>query len=102
MWNLRSEKSRWRPYIAAGPALVLTNLTDSPIKKSAGPFKLGLQNVGLLLAAYNFGSRAPKFLADSYTRDYFESQDFRPQVFQITTQDKYRQDRVTAGISYTF
>ena len=141
MWNLRSAKSRWRPYIAAGPALVLTNLTDNPIKKAAGPFKLGLQNVGLLLAAYNFGSkapldgggvfsfgavygagikfrvhpritinfdfretwsRAPKFLADSYTRDYFESQDFAPQVFQVTTQDKYRQDRVTAGISYTF
>lgn len=141
MFNLRPPKSRWRPYIAAGPALVLTNLTDNPIKKAAGPFKLGLQNVGLFLAAYDFGtrapldgggvfsfgavygagikfrvhpritlnfdfretwSRAPKFLSDSYTRDYFADQDFKPQVFQVATEDKYRQDRVTAGISFTF
>ncbi len=141
LWNLRPPKSRWRPYIAAGPALVLTNLTDNPITKAAGPFKLGLQNVGLLVAAYNFGSRppldgggvfslgavygagikfrvhprisinfdfretwsrAPKFLADSYTRNYFEDQDFAPTVFQVATEDKYRQDRLTAGIAFTF
>jgi hypothetical protein len=141
LWNLRPPKSRWRPYIAGGPALVLTNLTDNPITKAAGPFKLGLQNVGLLLAAYNFGnhppldgggvfslgavygagikfrvrpritinfdfretwSRAPKFLADSYTREFFEDQDFAPTVFQVATEDRYRQDRVTAGIAFTF
>ncbi|HVO57479.1 MAG TPA: LssY C-terminal domain-containing protein [Dongiaceae bacterium] len=141
MWNLRPPKSRWRPYLAAGPALLLTNLTDNPITKARGPFKLGLQNVGLLLAAYDFGSRppldgggvfslgavygagvkfrvhpritinfdfretlsrAPKFLADSYTREFFQDEDFNTTVLQLQTEDRYRQDRVTAGISYTF
>ena len=59
LWNFRPPKSRWRPYAAVGPALLLTSLSDSPITKAAGPFKLGLQNVGLLLAAYNFGRKAP-------------------------------------------
>jgi hypothetical protein len=59
LWNFRPSESRWRPYTALGPALMLTSLSESPLKKSAGPFKLGLQNVGLLLAAYNFGSTAP-------------------------------------------
>ena len=47
-------------------------------------------------------SRAPKFLADSYTREFFEDQDFAPTVFQVATEDRYRQDRVTAGIAFTF
>lgn len=47
------------PYIAVGPAIVLTALTDAPIKKAAGPFKLGLQNIGLLLAAFDFGRTPP-------------------------------------------
>jgi hypothetical protein len=37
----------------------LTALGDAPLKKAAGPFKLGLQNVGLLLAAFDFGSTPP-------------------------------------------
>jgi len=47
-------------------------------------------------------SRAPKFLSDSYTREYFEEEDFAPQVFQVATEDRYRQDRAAAGISFTF
>jgi hypothetical protein len=124
-----------------GPALVLTSLSDSPLKKSAGPFKLGLQNVGLLLAAYKFGntapldgggvfsaglvygaglkvrlhprltwsvdfretlSRGPNFLSDSYTKEYFDSEDFNLQRFRFTSDSKYRQQRFTTGFAFTF
>jgi hypothetical protein len=57
--HLRPPRSRWRPYAALGPALVVTALADAPVRKAAGPFKLGLQNVGLLLAAFEAGSTAP-------------------------------------------
>jgi hypothetical protein len=141
LWNFRPPKSRWRPYAALGPALVLTSLANSPLKKSDGPFKLGLQNVGLLLAAYKFGntapldgggvfspglvygggikfrlhprftwsvdfretlSKAPNFLSDSYTKQYFDSEDFNLQKFRFTTDAKYRQQRFTTGFAFTF
>jgi hypothetical protein len=57
--NLRPREKRFRPYVAAGPVLQLINLTDAPFKSSGGVFKYGLRNVGLLLAAYNFGSTPP-------------------------------------------
>ena len=141
IWNFRPPKSRWRPYAAVGPALLLTSLSDSPITKAAGPFKLGLQNVGLLLAAYNFGrkapldgggvfspgivygagikyrvhpritfsldfretlSKSPNFLSDSYTKQYFEDVDYNLQKFRFTTDEKYREQRFTGGIAFTF
>jgi hypothetical protein len=141
LWNLRPPESRWRPYVALGPALVLTSLADSPIKKAAGPFKLGLNNVGLFLAAYSFGntaplngggvfspglvygtgfkyrlrprialtadfretfSRAPQFLSDSYTRGYFDDVGYAVELFRSTTDAKYRQQRFTTGIAFTF
>jgi hypothetical protein len=141
LWNFRPPRSRWRPYAALGPALVLTSLSDSPLKKSAGPFKLGLQNVGLLLAAYKFGntapldgggifseglvygaglkvrlhpritwsvdfretlSKGPNFLSDSYTKEYFDSEDFNLQKVRFTSDAKYRQQRFTTGVAFTF
>lgn len=57
--NLRPPRSRWRPYIAAGPAVLLTALSDAPVKRPAGPFRLGLQNLGVLLAAFDFGRTPP-------------------------------------------
>ena len=39
--------------------MVLTALSEATVKKAAGPFKLELQNVGLLLAAFDFGSTPP-------------------------------------------
>jgi opacity protein-like surface antigen len=57
--NLRPREKRLRPYVAAGPVLQLINLTEAPFKSSAGVFKVGLRNVGILLAAYNFGSTPP-------------------------------------------
>lgn len=57
--HLRPPTSRWRPYIAAGPAFQLIALSDSPLKKPAGPFKLGLGNIGLLKAAFDFGNTPP-------------------------------------------
>lgn len=59
IFQLRPRESRWSPYLAAGPALSLMNLTDSPFQKAKGVFRLGLSNVGMMQAAYNFGSAAP-------------------------------------------
>jgi hypothetical protein len=59
IFNLRPRKSRWRPYISAGPAFQLLALSDAPLKKPAGYFKLGLSNIGLLKAAFDFGSTPP-------------------------------------------
>lgn len=141
LFNFRPPKSRWRPYAAAGPAILLTHLSDSPLKKAAGPFKLGLENIGLFLAAYNFGntppldgggvfsagfvygagfkyrihpritwsvdfretlSPAPNFLSDSYTKEYFDSQDYNLEIFRFTTNNKYRLQRFTTGFAFTF
>ncbi len=57
--NGRPKTSRWRPYLAVGPALQLMHLTDAPIKKAPNYFKLGLSSVGLITAAYDFGSTPP-------------------------------------------
>jgi opacity protein-like surface antigen len=35
------------------------HLDDAPIKKAPGFFRLGLSNIGLISAAYNFGSTPP-------------------------------------------
>ncbi len=51
--------SRWRPYAAVGPVLQLVALNGSPLKKPAGPFSLGLKNIGLIKAAFDFGSTPP-------------------------------------------
>lgn len=57
--NLRSREKRLRPYIAVGLAFQLLHITDAPFKSSAGIFKVGLRNVGLILAAYNFANNPP-------------------------------------------
>jgi hypothetical protein len=51
--------SRLRPYAAVGPALQLIALNGSPLKKPAGPFALGLKNIGLIKAAFDFGNTPP-------------------------------------------
>ncbi len=57
--NLRPREKRFRPYVAIGPAFQLLHITDNPFKSSAGIFKVGLRNVGLILAAYNFANNPP-------------------------------------------
>lgn len=57
--HMRPPTSRWRPYVAVGPTFQLISLSDSPLKKPAGPFKLGLGNLGLIKAAFDFGRTAP-------------------------------------------
>jgi opacity protein-like surface antigen len=57
--NLRGREKRFRPYVAAGPAFQLLHITDAPFKSSGGVFKVGLRNVGLILAAYNFANEPP-------------------------------------------
>lgn len=57
--NFKPRESRWRPYLAAGPVLQMINLSDSPFKQARGLFRFGLNNVGMISAAYNFGNAAP-------------------------------------------
>ncbi len=57
--NLRPRNKRLRPYVAAGLAFQLLHITDAPFKSSAGIFRVGLRNVGLILAAYNFANSPP-------------------------------------------
>ena len=57
--DLRSREKRFRPYVAAGPAFQLLHITDAPFKSTGGVFKVGLRNVGLILAAYNFANEPP-------------------------------------------
>jgi hypothetical protein len=51
--------SRIRPYAAVGPVLQLLALNGAPLKQPAGPFTIGLKNIGLLLAAFDFGRTPP-------------------------------------------
>ncbi len=58
-FNVRPPRSRWRPYLAAGPSLQMIALADAPLSKAPAAFRLGLQNVGALLAAFNFAGHPP-------------------------------------------
>lgn len=51
--------SRWRPYAAVGPVLQLVALNGAPLTKPAGVYKLGLKNIGLIQAAWDFGHTPP-------------------------------------------
>lgn len=57
--NLRPRKSRWRPYLTAGPAFQLIALANAPLKKPSGYFILGASNIGLIKAAFDFGNTPP-------------------------------------------
>ena len=57
--NATPRTSRLRPYLAIGPALQLMHLDDAPVKKAPSFFRLGLSNIGLISAAYDFGSTPP-------------------------------------------
>ena len=57
--HFRPSNSRFRPYAAAGPVIQLINLSDAPFKKARGIFRFGLNNIGMIQAAYNFGNAAP-------------------------------------------
>jgi hypothetical protein len=59
VFNLRPRKSRFRPYITAGPGFQLLALADAPLKEPNGFFRLGLSNIGLLKAAIDFGNTPP-------------------------------------------
>jgi LssY C-terminus len=51
--------SRWRPYAAVGPVLQLLALNGAPLQKPAGPFNIGLKNIGLIKAAFDFSNTPP-------------------------------------------
>ena len=66
--NTSPRRSRLRPYLAIGPALLLMHLDEAPIKKAPGFFRLGLSNIGLISAAYNFGSTPRSKAEESSSR----------------------------------
>ena len=59
MFHFRPREKRFRPYASTGPALQLTHLTDAPFVRARGLFNYGLNNVGMLKSAYNFGNAPP-------------------------------------------
>ncbi len=59
LFNARPRKSRWRPYVFGGPTVQLVSVVGTPLKKPAGYFKLGLSNIGLIKAAFDFGNTPP-------------------------------------------
>jgi hypothetical protein len=59
VFNLRPRRSRWRPYVTAGPAFQLLALANAPLKQPSGYFRLGLSNIGLIKAAIDFGGTPP-------------------------------------------
>jgi LssY C-terminus len=135
--------SRIRPYLAVGPALQLIALNGAPLKKPAGVFNVGLKNIGLIKAAFDFGntppldgggifriglnygagvkyrirprvivradwretwSKNPDIIASSY--EDFEVTDldasYSTQIFRVTPNRKFIQDRYTLGVAFTF
>ena len=59
LFNARPRGSRFRPYFAVGPNLQLIKLAAAPLKGPSGYFRLGLSNIGILQAAFNFGGVPP-------------------------------------------
>jgi hypothetical protein len=59
LFNARPRGARLRPYFAVGPDLQLIKLAAAPLKAPSGYFRLGLSNIGILQAAFNFGSVPP-------------------------------------------
>jgi hypothetical protein len=121
--------------------LQLISLADSPIKKPDGPFKLGAGNIGILVAAFDFGrtpplegggifqlgfqygagikfrvhpritvradfretlSKNPEFIRDSYTDEFFFDEDYKVEFQHIRPEAKFRQQRFTLGVAFTF
>ncbi len=143
LFHAKPRESRWRPYVMAGPALQLIHLTDAPVKRAHPAFRLGMQNIGLIKSAFDFGrtpplegggifqvgiqygagikfrvhprltlradfretwSKNPKFILDSYTdRDALDvDPGYEYEVFRAQPLGKFRQQRFTMGVAFTF
>jgi opacity protein-like surface antigen len=59
LWNFTGKRSRWRPFVAVGPTFQMLHLTDAPFKKAPAYFSFGLKNVGIITAAYEYGTTPP-------------------------------------------
>jgi hypothetical protein len=141
--HARPPESRWRPYAAVGPVLQLISLSDAPVKRASGPLRLGLQNIGILKAAFDFGStpplegggifqvglqygagikfrvhpritlradfretwsQNPNFIKDSYTDETLLDLNigYDAELFRVRPDAKFRQQRFTLGVAFTF
>lgn len=60
-WHIHATPREWRlrPYIAAGTSLQLVHLTNAPLERAGGLFRVGWRNIGLLRSAYNFRRDPP-------------------------------------------
>jgi hypothetical protein len=116
-------------------------LSATIVPRASGPFKLGLQNLGIIKAAYDFGctpplegggifqfglqygaglkvrvhpritvradfretlSKNPRFIEKSYTKLYFFFEGYDAQEFKVDPPSKYRQQRFSTGVAFTF
>jgi hypothetical protein len=59
LYNFTRKSNRFRPYLALGPALQMIHIADAPFKKAPAYFGFGLKNVGIIAAAYEYGSTPP-------------------------------------------
>lgn len=139
--HARRPESRWRPYVAAGPVLQLLSLTDAVTERPGRVYRLGLQNVGIFKAAFDFGrtpplegggifqfgvqygggikvrvhprlliradfretwTPTPHFLRDSYTTEYFDTENYRAEFLRFPSESKFRSQRITLGFAFTF
>jgi hypothetical protein len=60
-WHMYAtpRERRLRPYIAAGTSMQLVHLTNAPLERAGGLFRVGWRNIGLLKSAYNFRRDPP-------------------------------------------
>jgi hypothetical protein len=59
LFHALPKESRIRPYFAVGPVLQMIRLTGTPMSTASGVFRFGLRDIGIIRAAYDFGSRSP-------------------------------------------
>lgn len=60
-WHMHAtpRERRLRPYIAVGTSMQLVHLTNAPLERAGGLFRVGWRNIGLLKSAYNFRRDPP-------------------------------------------
>ena len=59
LYEPRARGQRLRPYLAVGPVIQMVHLTDAPVQHVSGPWILGMRNIGIVKAAYNFSKEPP-------------------------------------------
>ncbi len=86
---------------------------DTPPLEGGGIFQFGLQYGGgikfRVLPRFTVQadfretwSPNPRFLRDSYTTEYFDTENYKVEYLPRTSQQKFRQQRISIGFAFTF